>query len=148
MSVNPPSVQDAAVDSVDNFAVFFQLFLQNSEKRLNTDTLVEKGTGALYLNFINEIKYLWMGNIFIVYDIGRRRWFQTSPKICLLVNEHGHIAVKRQKLKMYLIKMTAALVMWMRLLWKQQLVWLSQRVTLFPCLPKRCLPLFLFSSFT
>lgn len=99
MSVNPPSVQDAAVDSVDNFAVFFQLFLQNSEKRLNTDTLVEKGTGALYLNFINEIKYLWMGNIFIVYDIGRRRWFQTSPKICLLVNEHGHIAVKRQKLK-------------------------------------------------
>lgn len=37
MSVNPPSVQDAAVDSMDNFAVFFQLFLQNYEKRLNTD---------------------------------------------------------------------------------------------------------------
>lgn len=97
MSVNPPSVQDAAVDSMDNFAVFFQLFLQNDEKRLNTDTLVEKGTRALYLNFINEIKYLWMGEIFIVYDIGRRRWFQTSPKICLLVNEHMDTSLSKDK---------------------------------------------------
>lgn len=61
MSVNPPSVQDAAVDSVDNFAVFFQLFLQNSEKRLNTDTLVEKGTGALYLNSLMKLNiYEWV----------------------------------------------------------------------------------------